>query len=109
MEVTHYVDTRTFKNQRQAGPAGTLLAFLLDLSGAQLVGLGGAGANSGSAAHQAVSTVTDDTTAYDIVNSIPDSMLGAIFVGMLIGSIAALCWALFVVYPLNVGRCRYFR
>lgn len=27
---------------------------------------------------------------------------------MLIGSIAALCWALFVVYPLNVGRCRYF-
>ena len=48
------------------------------------VGLGGAGANSGSAAHQAVSTVTDDTTAYDIVNSIPDSMLGAIFVGMLI-------------------------
>ena len=72
------------------------------------VGLGGAGANSGSAAHQAVSTVTDDTTAYDIVNSIPDSMLGAIFVGMLIGSIAALCWALFVVYPLNVGRCRYF-
>ena len=61
------------------------------------VGLGGAGANSGSAAHQAVSTVTDDTTAYDIVNSIPDSMLGAIFVGMLIGSIAALCWALFVV------------
>ena len=52
------------------------------------VGLGGAGANSGSAAHQAVSTVTDDTTAYDIVNSIPDSMLGAILVGMLIGSIA---------------------
>lgn len=47
------------------------------------VGLGGAGANSGSAAHQAVSTVTDDTTAYDIVNSIPDSMLGAILVGML--------------------------
>ena len=72
------------------------------------VGLGGAGANSGNAAHQAVSTVTDDTTAYDIINSIPDSMLGAIFVGMLIGSIAALCWALFVVYPLNVGRCRYF-
>ena len=72
------------------------------------VGLGGAGANSGSAAHQAVSTVTDDTTAYDIINSIPDSMLGAILVGMLIGSIAALCWALFVVYPLNVGRCRYF-
>ena len=35
-------------------------------------------------------------------------MLGAILVGMLIGSIAALCWALFVVYPLNVGRCRYF-
>ena len=49
------------------------------------VGLGGAGANSGNAAHQAVSTVTDDTTAYDIINSIPDSMLGAIFVGMLIG------------------------
>lgn len=73
------------------------------------VGLGGAGANSGSAAHQAVSTVTDDTTAYDIVNSIPDSMLGAILVGMLIGSIAALCWALFVVYPLNVGRCRLWR
>lgn len=72
------------------------------------VGLGGAGANSGSAAHQTVSTVTDDTTAYDIVNSIPDSMLGAILFGMLIGSIAALCWALFVVYPLNVGRCRYF-
>lgn len=72
------------------------------------VGLGGAGANSGNAAHQAVSTVTDDTTAYDIINSIPDSMLGAILVGMLIGSIAALCWALFVVYPLNVGRCRYF-
>lgn len=72
------------------------------------VGLGGAGANSGNAAHQAVSTVTDDTTAYDILNSIPDSMLGAILVGMLIGSIAALCWALFVVYPLNVGRCRYF-
>ena len=72
------------------------------------VGLGGAGANSGNAARQAVSTVTDDTTAYDIVNSIPDSMLGAILVGMLIGSIAALCWALFVVYPLNVGRCRYF-
>lgn len=48
------------------------------------VGLGGAGVNSGNAAHQAVSTVTDDT------------------------SIAALCWALFVVYPLNVGRCRYF-
>ena len=62
------------------------------------VGLGGAGANSGNAAHQAVSTVTDDTTAYDIINSIPDSMLGAILVGMLIGSIAALCWALFVVY-----------
>ena len=72
------------------------------------VGLGGASANSGNAAHQAVSTVTDDTTAYDIINSIPDSMLGAILVGMLIGSIAALCWALFVVYPLNVGRCRYF-
>lgn len=73
------------------------------------VGLGGAGANSGNVkARQAVSTVTDDTTAYDIVNSIPDSMLGAILVGMLIGSIAALCWALFVVYPLNVGRCRYF-
>lgn len=72
------------------------------------VGLGGAGANSGNAARQAVSTVTDDTTAYDIINSIPDSMLGAILVGMLIGSIAALCWALFVVYPLNVGRCRYF-
>lgn len=51
------------------------------------VGLGGAGANSGNAARQAVSTVTDDTTAYDIVNSIPDSMLGAILVGMLIGSI----------------------
>ena len=49
------------------------------------VGLGGAGANSGNAARQAVSTVTDDTTAYDIINSIPDSMLGAIFVGMLIG------------------------
>lgn len=49
------------------------------------VGLGGAGANSGNAARQAVSTVT-----------------------VLIGSIAALCWALFVVYPLNVGRCRYF-
>lgn len=28
------------------------------------VGLGGAGANSGNAARQAVSTVTDDTTAY---------------------------------------------
>ena len=55
------------------------------------VGLGGAGVNSGSAAQQAVSTAT-----------------GAILVGMLIGSIAALCWALFVVYPLNVGRCRYF-
>ena len=51
------------------------------------VGLGGAGANSGNAARQAVSTVTDDTTAYDIFNSIPDSMLGAILVGMLIGSI----------------------
>ena len=108
MEVTHYVDTRTFKNQRQAGPAGTLLAFLLDLSGAQLCRAGRGRVNSGSAAQQAVSTVTDDTTAYDIVNSIPDSMLGAILVGMLIGSIAALCWALFVVYPLNVGRCRYF-
>ena len=65
------------------------------------VGLGGAGANSGNAARQAVNTVTDDTTAYDIINSIPDSMLGAILVGMLIGSIAALCWALFVVYPLK--------
>lgn len=72
------------------------------------VGLGGAGAGSGSAAQQAVGTATGDTTAYDIVSNIPDRMLGAILVGMLIGSILALCWTIFVVYPLNVGRCRYF-
>ena len=39
------------------------------------VGLGGAGVNSGSAAQQAVSTATDETTVYDIVNSIPDLSL----------------------------------
>lgn len=73
------------------------------------VGLGGAGVNSGNSARQAVSTATGDTSSVaDVVNSIPDSMLGAILVGMLIGSIVALCWAIFVIYPLNVGRCRYF-
>ena len=108
MEVTHYVDTRTFKNQRQAGPAGTLLAFLLDLSGAQLCRAGWGRGQQRQCGASGCQHCYGDTTAYDIVNSIPDSMLGAIFVGMLIGSIAALCWALFVVYPLNVGRCRYF-
>ena len=72
------------------------------------VGLGSAGANSGTAARQAVDTATGGTTAYDIVDRIPDSMMGALLVGMLIGSVMALCWAIFVVYPLNVGRCRYF-
>ena len=69
------------------------------------VGLGGAGANSGNAARQAVSTVTDDTTAYDIVNSIPDSMLGAILVGMLIGSIAEMC--IRDRHPVHPGRSLY--
>ena len=74
-----------------------------------LVGLGGAAASSGSTARQAVSTATGDTDSIaEIVNHIPDSMLGAILVGMLIGSVAAICWSLFVLYPLNVGRCRYF-
>ena len=72
------------------------------------VGLGSAGANSGTAARQAVDTATGGTTAYDIVDRIPDSMMGALLVGMFIGSVMALCWAIFVVYPLNVGRCRYF-
>lgn len=73
------------------------------------VGLGGAGASSGSTARQTVSTATGDTSsAYDIINSIPDSMLAAVMVGVVIGGIIAICWALFVVYPLNVGRCRYF-
>lgn len=74
-----------------------------------LVGLGGAATSSGSSARQAVSTATGDTDSIaEIVNHIPDSMLEAILVGMLVGSIVAICWSLFVVYPLNVGRCRYF-
>ena len=74
-----------------------------------LVGVGGASVNSGAVAQQATGTATGDTyTAYDILNSIPDSMLGALLIGVVIGGIAAICWAIFVVYPLNVGRCRYF-
>ena len=73
------------------------------------VGLGGTALSSGSAASRAGSGATGDTTTiYDAVNNIPDSMLGLLLIGMLIGGILGVCWALFVLYPLNVGRCRYF-
>ena len=73
------------------------------------VGVGSAASSSGTAGRQAVDTTVGDTSSvYDIVNSIPDSMLSALFVGVAIGGIIAFCWAIFVVYPLNVGRCRYF-
>ena len=73
------------------------------------VGLGSAGVSSGAGTRQVVTNAAGDTTtAYDIVSSIPSSMLGALLIGMLIASVIAICWTLFVVYPLNVGRCRYF-
>lgn len=74
-----------------------------------IAGLDGAGASSGSAARQAVDTTTGDTSSvYDILSGIPDSMLMALAVGALIGAVIGICWVLFVLYPLNVGRCRYF-
>ena len=74
-----------------------------------IAGLCGAGASSGSAARQAVDTTTGDTSSvYDILSGIPDSMLMALAVGALIGAVIGICWVLFVLYPLNVGRCRYF-
>ena len=73
------------------------------------VGLGGAAASSSSAASRTVSTARGDTaSAYDILNSIPDSMLTLAATVGLIAAVVGVCWALFVLYPLNVGRCRYF-
>ena len=31
-----------------------------------------------------------------------------VIIGVIIGSIIAICWTLFILYPLEVGRCRYF-
>ena len=74
-----------------------------------LVGVGGAASSSSATARQTVDTATGNTSSvYDFVDQIPDSMLSALMVGVAIGGILAFCWAIFVVYPLNVGRCRYF-
>ena len=73
------------------------------------VGLGGASASSGSAARQTVDTAGGDTASiYDMFSNIPDNMLAALAVGAFIGAIISICWVLFVLYPLKVGRCRYF-
>ena len=73
------------------------------------VGLGGASASSGSAARQTVDTAGGDTASiYDMFSNIPDNMLTALAVGAFIGAIISICWVLFVLYPLKVGRCRYF-
>ena len=107
--VTHYVDTRTFKIQRQAGTAGTVLAQLWVCLVLSFVGLGGASASSGSAARQTVDTAGGDTASiYEMFSNIPDNMLAALAVGAFIGAIISICWVLFVLYPLKVGRCRYF-
>ena len=73
------------------------------------VGLGGASASSGSAARQTVDTAGGDTASiYDMFSGIPNNMLAAFAVGAFIGAVISICWVLFVLYPLNVGRCRYF-
>ena len=73
------------------------------------VGLGGASASSGSAARQTVDTAGGDTASiYEMFSNIPDNMLAALAVGAFIGAIISICWVLFVLYPLKVGRCRYF-
>ena len=73
------------------------------------VGLGGASASSGSAARQTVDTAGGDTASiYDMFSGIPNNMLAALAVGAFIGAVISICWVLFVLYPLNVGRCRYF-
>ena len=73
------------------------------------VGLGGASASSGSAARQTVDTAGGDTASiYDMFSNIPDNMLAALAVGAFIGAVISICWVLFVLYPLKVGRCRYF-
>ena len=73
------------------------------------VGLGGASASSGSAARQTVNTAGGDTASiYEMFSDIPDNMLAALAVGAFIGAIISICWVLFVLYPLKVGRCRYF-
>ena len=73
------------------------------------VGLGGASASSGSAARQTVATAGGDTASiYEMFSNIPDNMLAALAVGAFIGAIISICWVLFVLYPLKVGRCRYF-
>ena len=73
------------------------------------VGLGTVGGNSGAGAREAVNNATGNT-AYvdDVINSIPDSMMTMVIIGVIIGSIIAICWTLFILYPLEVGRCRYF-
>lgn len=73
------------------------------------VGLGGASASSGSAARQTVDTAGGDTASiYDMFSGIPNNMLAALAVGAFIGAVISICWVLFVLYPLKVGRCRYF-
>lgn len=73
------------------------------------VGLGTVGGNSGAGARGAVNNATGDTgSVYDVINSIPDSMMTMVIIGVIIGSIIAICWTLFILYPLGVGRCRYF-
>lgn len=73
------------------------------------VGLGTVGGNSGAGAREAVNNATGDTTYVDdVINSIPDSMMTMVIIGVIIGSIIAICWTLFILYPLEVGRCRYF-
>ena len=73
------------------------------------VGLGTVGGNSGAGAREAVNNATGNTTYVDdVINSIPDSMMTMVIIGVIIGSIIAICWTLFILYPLEVGRCRYF-
>lgn len=74
-----------------------------------IAGLGGASARSGSAARQTVDTAGGDTASiYEMFSGIPDNMLAALAGGAFIGAIISICWVLFVLYPLKVGRCRYF-
>ena len=99
------MDTRTFKIQRQAGTAGTVLAQLLGLPCAELCRVGRGQCQQ----RQRVDTAGGDTASiYEMFSDIPDNMLAALAVGAFIGAIISICWVLFVLYPLKVGRCRYF-
>lgn len=102
--------TRTLlKNNAKQALRGQLLAQLLDLPGPQhcrtgrgrcqqrQCGAAGGGYHDGGY-----------ISVYDILSGIPDSMLMALADGALIGAVIGICWPLFVLYPLNVGRCRYF-